>query len=175
LIPTLQTREKKFLSATLTVVVVAIVYQFFLDPFFQEWRGLAGEIHLAKARLQKTERLLKKQEKIESAFLKYGSFSSKEKPETLITGVLQELEELAQTKKLKILDMRPLPLRQKEFFQEQNLEVSAEGTAPQFAQFIYGLLDSPNALKIERLELSSKAGDDQLLRALIIVSAVTRL
>ena len=91
-----------------------------------------------------------------------------------MTGILQEVESLSQKAGLQILDMRPLPQKKKGTFKEQGVEMSAEGSAPQFAQFVYSLLESSNALKIERLELSSKSGQDQVLRAILIITTLSK-
>jgi|GEM_PF-652909 len=173
---TLFPREKKVLLFTALVAGFALLHHFLLDPFFKEWRDLSAEIRLTETRLRKIRLLLRKKTDIESAFKKYTGLSSKkeEGSEEKMTGVLQEIETLAQKSSLKILELRPLPQKRKEFFLEQGLEVSAEGTASQFAQFIYSLLDSPNSLKIEKLELNSKSGQDQLLRALVIVTTLTK-
>ena len=173
---TLFPREKKVLLCTLAVAVFALLYHFLLDPFFKEWKDLSSEIRLTETRLRKIRLLLRKKTEIEGAFKKYTGLSLKKEEASgeRMTGILQEVETLAQKSGVKILDMRPLPQKQKEFFLEQGLEISAEGTAPQFAQFIYSLLGSPNSLKIEKLELNSKSGQDQLLRALVIVTTLTK-
>ena len=171
MMPSLLRREKKVLTVTTSVVVLALLYHFLLDPFVREWRGLATEIRAAEAHLQKTRLLLKKKSEIEEAFRKYTGVAQEGAP--AMTGILQEVEGLAQKARLQVLDMRPLPEKRKGFFQEQGLEVSAEGSAPQFAQFVYSLLESPNSLKIEKLELTSKVGQNQLLRALIVVTTLT--
>ena len=169
--PTLAPREKKIVMVTTAVALFALLYHFLLEPFFREWRGLATEIRVTEARLRKTRLLLRKKSEIERDFQKYRA-SSKDSSEAM-TGILQEVESLAQTVSLEILDMRPLPQKKKGIFQEQGLEVSAEGSASQFARFVYSLLGSPNSLKIEKLELSSKAGQNNRLRALIIVTTLT--
>lgn len=168
-------REKRILLLTLAVATAAFLYYFVCDPFFREWASLSADIRLTEGRLRKIRLLLGKKMEIEGAFKKYaGPMLGKEISEGLITGTLQEVEGLAQKTQLKILEMRPLPQRQKEFFQEQGVEVSAEGTAPQFAQFIYSLLESPHALKVEKIELSSKSGQNQPLRAILIVTTITK-
>lgn len=166
-------RERKIIFFTVTFSIAALCYHFWLDPFFKEWKGLSTEIRVAEARLQKVRLLLRKKSEIEKAFQKYTAISEGDSAEAM-TGILQEVEALSQKASLEILDMRPLPQKRKGYFKEQGLEVSAEGTAPQFAQFVYSLLESPNSLKIERLELSSKSGQDQLLRALIIVTTINK-
>ena len=169
--PNLFPREKRILMTTAGIVVVALLYHFLLEPFSKQWRDFSTEIQVAEARLHKTRLLLRKKTEIEEEFRKYASVS--QPSSGAMTGILQEVEGLAQKAGLEILDMRPLPQKKKGLFQEQGLEVSAEGNAPQFAQFVYSLLESPNSLKIEKLELNSKAGQSQLLRALVVVTTLT--
>ena len=171
----LSSRERKILFLTAGVVLLGLLYHFLIEPFFTKWQDVSKEIQTAEVRLQKTRLLLRKRSEIEKRFQRYaGALEKVEGSGGGITAVLQEVEALAQKSRLKVLGMRPLPKRQKEFFQEQGLEVNAQGTAPQFARFIYDLLGSPNALKIEKLELSSTSGKTPLLKAFIVVTTLTQ-
>ncbi len=174
MLPTLYPREKRILWVTAAVLIAALCYLFLLDPFFREWRTLSSRIQLAQGKLQRTRLLLKRKSEIEAAYqaLTGGSTDRSKAPESVVTQMLQEVEDLAQKSGLNILELRPLPGRKKGFFQEQGLELSAEGTAPQFARFIYSLFESPNPLKIEKLELRSKSGGDPSLRGILVLSTL---
>ena len=169
----LSAREKKILLLTGGIVLLTVVYHFFSEPFFKEWRELTGNIQLAEARLQRTHFLLKRKSQIEPEFKKMtGTSLGEGESDEVATEMLQEVERLAQTHLLKILEMRPLPAKRKELFMEQGLEVSVEGTAGQFARFIYALRDTPTSMVIERLELSSKSGPDQRLRGSMLITTI---
>lgn len=169
----LSPREKKVLLLTAGIVSVTALYHFLWNPFFKEWRELSGNIQLAEARLQRNHFLLKKKSQIEGDFKKMmGASLSVGESDEAATEMLQEVERLAQTHLLKILEMHPLPAKQKESFRIQGLEVSVEGTAGQFAKFIYALQSAPGSLAIERLELSSKSGPNQQLRGVILITTL---
>jgi len=171
--PLFSLREKKILFWTVGIVLFAVLYHFLWDPFFKEWRELSGNIALAQARLQRTHFLLKRKSQIESEFKKMtGASLSSATSEEVTTEMLQEVERLSQTHLLVILEMRPLPAKRKEAFLEQGLEVSVEGTASQFAKFIYSLQDTPGSLTIERFELTSKSGPDQRLKGNLLITTL---
>ncbi len=169
----LSRREKTVLSLTAGVVVSAAFYHFLLDPFLKRWETFSTEITATQVHLQKTEFFLKQKTEIESELKKYaGSTLSFSAPEEMTTAIFQEVDGMAQANGLKILDMRPLPPRHKDPFMEQGVEVSAEGEAAQFAKFIYGVKESKSPLSVERVELSSKSGQDQHLRGILLVTTL---
>lgn len=172
----LSPRERRIVLAALGVALLALFYQMVLEPFLKKWHSVSKEIRVTEVRLQKTQSLLGKEADLERLFKQYVGVSLEEKggDEATLTAILQEVEAMAQRSGLKVLEMRPLSQRKVSLFQERGLEVSAEGSASQFAQFVYALLDSPHSLKIEKLELYSKSEQDPLLRGILVVSVLTR-
>lgn len=173
---TLSSREKKILLVTAGIALGALVYRFGVEPYLNAWQTLAADIRVAEARLQKTRLLLRKKPAIEEAFQKLlgNPPEAAEGAEEGLTTVLQEIEAMAQKSRLHVLGMRPMPQREKPPFIEHGVEIRAEGSAPQFAKFVYSLFHSPYALKIEKLELTSKAGESTLLKGLLVVNSISQ-
>ncbi len=92
---------------------------------------------------------------------KYGEFSSgikfSDKQEDALVAVLSELENLAKTANIRIIDIRPQSQQGEVTHKEILVDLKTEGNMESHMKFIYDIENSLLLLRIKRFSLSAKA------------------
>jgi Tfp pilus assembly protein PilO len=171
----LSAREKIILCAVIIVVVLSLIYIGLVEPFIARWNNVNNRIDLLKGKLQKSLSLMKDKRSID---VEYESFAGKLKKspsdEQEMTVVLDELEKAARRSNLKITSMRPKPARQKEYFRQFEVEIETESDMSSLMRFIYDIKNSPQLIKIDKLNLNTRGGQQAVvIRASMLVSKIS--
>jgi hypothetical protein len=101
-------REKAILYCTLGIVTLSVFYNFIITPVIRKISLLNIEIHSTKTKLKEYLHLLSQKQALQT---KYTSLSASgpvlgaQENSTLIT--LSEIENMANTANIRILDIRP--------------------------------------------------------------------
>lgn len=160
----LTSREKTILYILVAVVAAALSYGLLLEPAFKRWHSLDSQILLLKAKLQKALSLIKDKESIDSEYMRYAQrLRSSGGDDHEVTYMLNTLESIARASGVKIVNMQPKPLRDRDFYKEFSVELDAESNMQSLMKFIYDIRNSPILLKVDRLRLNAKRGKAQVI------------
>ncbi|MFH1867812.1 MAG: type 4a pilus biogenesis protein PilO [Candidatus Omnitrophota bacterium] len=171
----LSAREKSILYASVVIIMMALAYNFAIEPLYKEWDSIDKETRLIRVKLQKAISAVKKKEEIDK---EYNVYAAKLKPrgsdEQEVTFILNELETLARTSSLKIVNMRPKPSKDKDYYKRFTVDIETESDMRSLMMFIYKVRNSPQLLKIDKLQLNTKSGEDGLvIKASMVISKIT--
>ena len=171
----LSAREKIILNAVIITVVLSLIYIILIEPLVARWNNVNSRIGLVKAKLQKSLSLMKDKSKIEA---EYNNFTQKLKQsssdEQEITIVLDELEKAARRSGLRITSMRPKPAKQKEHYRQFEVEIETESDMSSLMRFIYDIKNSPQLIKIDKLNLNTRGGQQAvIIRAAMLISKIS--
>lgn len=167
-------REKRIVEVAVGLLCFFFLYTVGLEPFLKEWRQTERQIDLLETKLKRSALLAKKRSKIEKEFQHYAGFLQPEDPDQIKTQTLSEIEKVIRGKALKIVEMRPMPVRQQGLFQEYVVDVILEGTMGQLVQLIYQLPETSGLLRVERLQISAKGSNPALLKAVMTVTRLSK-
>ena len=171
----LSAREKIILNAVIITVALSLIYIILIEPLVARWNNVNSRIGLVKAKLQKSLSLMKDKSKIEA---EYNNFTQKLKQsssdEQEITIVLDELEKAARRSGLRITSMRPKPAKQKEHYRQFEVEIETESDMSSLMRFIYDIKNSPQLIKIDKLNLNTRGGQQAVvIRAAMLISKIS--
>jgi len=170
----LSKREKKILYAVIALVTLVLIYNFLVDPLINQWSSVNRQIKLTKIKLQKSLSAIKKKAEVDKEYAVYASkMQSKGSDEQDITQILNELETLARKSQAKITSMRPKPSKDKGYYKRFVVEIETESAMQSLMKFIYDVKNSPQLLKVSRLNLNTKSSQEgTLIRSSMVISKV---
>jgi cell division protein FtsB len=156
----LSKREKLILRLLAGILILGIACNF-IEPLLTKYQNLNLEIKTAEAKLKKYLWLLSSKDKLENKYkeLNVSGKAAKDEGDTLV-GLLSEIEALAKTSNIRIVDIRPQS--QKGKGQEKQIDLRAEGTMEDYLKFIYKIESSLLLLNIKRFQLSVKSNSELL-------------
>lgn len=168
-------REKTILYALAVLITLFLIYNFMIEPFFKKWNNIGLETKLVRVKLQKAISIIKDKNEIDK---EYDLYAVKLKPrgsnEQETTFILNELEILARTSNLKIVNMRPKPPKDRDYYKRFIVNIETESNMRSLMMFIYKVRNSEQLLKIDRLRLHTKSAEEGLLiKASMVISKIT--
>ncbi len=167
-------RERIIFILTISLISSLIVYVFVLEPVYKKWSQLRLEYESAGLRLVRNEKLLANKKNIEGEYEKYKEYiRKKEDKEQEMASILKEIEATASGSGVKITSIKPKGEKQLKNYKEYSVELVSEATLNQFIKFIYDLESSKELLKVERLVLSLKSAQSDLLKGTLIVRKIS--
>lgn len=159
----LNKRERIILYTTIGVIFFSIGFNFLVAPILVKNENLNKEINITRAKLGKYMLLLSQKKYIQEKYSKFSEplRASSLKEETPV-NILSELENLAQTSNIRIIDIRPQTQRSAALYSEVIIDLRAEGTMEGFLKFIYNLENSLSLLRIKRMQINAKINTSTL-------------
>ena len=170
----LSKREKLIVYLTIGVIAFAILSNAVIIPLFNKNEELNKQIAYSKIKLVKYLRLMNQKDAIQNIFTQFSRNAKlSDNKEDRIIEVLSEIETLAKTASVRIIDLRPQSAaKDASSYKELIVDLKAEGSVEGFMKFIYDLENSLSLLKIKRFQLSSKP-NSQLLEANFSISQLS--
>ncbi len=170
----LSEREKRILIAVIVITITGLCYNFFLEPLFMRWRSTNRKIGLTKIKLKKSLSLIKERRKVDEEYAAYEEkLKSKGSNEQDISLILDEIEKVASRSGLNITSMRPRPPIQKDYYNKFAVEIETESDMNSLMKFIYHIKNSPQMLKIEKLNLNTRSSQRGVaIRASMFISKI---
>lgn len=170
----LRKREKFLFGVTACVILSLGFYILVVEPLYKRWSDLDSDFEAAKSRLFKNLKLLSQKESLERQYEKYKVYMEKtQAAEDETAAILKEIENVALSCGVKITGIKPKAARQFKTYRKFRIEVVAEAKIGQFMKFIYDLESSKRLLKVERLVLSLKGTQSELLKATLIIRKIS--
>ncbi len=170
----LNKREKFILALTLTAAGLRMIYNFAVMPYLNKVNSLDQEILSLKSKIIKTKALLGKKAEIDQELQDYAS-SIEDKSlssQQHSARILMEMERLAAQSKVRISDIKPLPVKEGEYFQELVIQLKIESGIKELADFLYKIRGSKEILNIENLQINVKSSDSALTDALLEIHKI---
>jgi len=168
----LSQREKRILISVIAVTILGLCYNFLVEPLFTRWSNANNRIELTKVKLKKSLSLIKEKQKVDAQYLTYEQkLKSRGSDEQDITLILDEIEKVASRSSLNITSMRPKPPNQKDYYSKFTVEIETESNMDSLMKFIYQIKNSPQMLKMERLNLNTRSSQQGvMIRASMVIS-----
>ncbi|MBI2870120.1 MAG: type 4a pilus biogenesis protein PilO [Candidatus Omnitrophica bacterium] len=169
----LSKRERAILLMTFGVVLVASGDRFILRPALGFFKSHLEELESTEAKLARNYALLAGQETVAGEYGRYAEvFGLIRTPEAETQETLKAVEQLGQGAQVKILDMKPLPVREGDFSNVFSLQLECEGSLEAIARFLLNIGESREGLRVEKMRLAAPRSGDKSLRANMQVSTI---
>ena len=168
----LQQREKLFVIGAGALLVLFLLFKLTIDPMLKRSADLDRQIVTARRQLDEVRTLQQDYQRQKSVVDSINS-QLKNQPNFAIFSRLEELA--GQTGiRSKIVYMKPTVSTPNEVYNEESVEVKMDGvTLEQLVQYLHQIENSPQLLKIKRLEMKPHFDNRQILSATFRVSAFT--
>src|SRR5262245_956364 len=168
----MQARERLFLGGAGAMLVLFLIFKFEIDPLFNhsaELDSLIFNVHSQLTELRTMQQEYQRQKNV------VDSINSQLKRQQKF-AIFSRLEEFAGQTGIrnKILYMKPTVSTPSEVYNEESVEIKMEGvTLEQLVRYLHQIENSPQLLKIKRLEIKPRFDNRQILTATFRVSAFT--
>lgn len=168
----LQRRERLFIVGTGAMLVLFLLFKLTIDPMLKRSADLDRQIVTARGQLTELRTMQQEYQRQKSVVDNINS-QLKRQPNFAIFSRLEELA--GQTGiRSKIVHMRPTVSAPNDVYNEESVEVKMEGvTLEQLVSYLHQVENSPQLLKIKRLEMKPRFDNRQILTATFRVSAFT--
>jgi len=170
------TSREKFLGfATIGIALLALAYNFAIEPLIGQWNALEGEIREKEILLTKHNRVANNKEAIEKSYSEYTRFFVKEKktPDEESAEALGNIEKLARGTNTRITNIKPLTVKNFEHHTKFTFRVTTESSMGELTKFIYDLQSSEQLLKIEKMVLRAKERSSDIVKAVLNVTKIS--
>ena len=168
----LQSRERLFIGGAGAALVLFLIFKLTIDPLFKYSAELDRQIVTARRQLAELRTMQQEYQRQKSVV---DSINSQLKRQQNV-AIFSRLEEFAGQTGIrnKILYMKPTVSTPSEVYNEESVEVKMEGvTLEQLVRYLHQIENSPQLLKIKRLEIKPRFDNRQILTATFRVSAFT--
>jgi general secretion pathway protein M len=168
----LQSRERIFIAGAGGALVVFLLFKLAIDPLFKHSAELDRQIVTARRQFSELRTMQQEYQRQKSVVDSINSQLKKQQN----FAIFSRLEELAGQTGIrnKILHMKPTVSTPSEVYNEESVEVKMEGvTLEQLVRYLHQVENSPQFLKIKRLEVKPRFDNRQILTATFRVSAFT--
>ena len=168
----MQPRERLALGGAGAMLVLFLIFKFAIDPLFKHSAGLDRQIVTARRQLAELRTMQQEYQRQKTVV---DSINSQLKRQQNF-AIFSRLEEFAGQTGIrnKILYMKPTVSTPSEVYNEESVEVKMEGvTLEQLVRYLHQIENSPQLLKIKRLEIKPRFDNRQILTATFRVSAFT--
>jgi general secretion pathway protein M len=168
----MQSRERLFLGGAGAMLVLFLIFKFAIDPLFKHSADFDRQIVTARRQLAELRAMQQEYQRQKAVV---DSINSQLKRQQNF-AIFSRLEEFAGQTGIrnKILYMKPTVSTPSEVYNEESVEVKMEGvTLEQLVRYLHQIENSPQLLKIKRLEIKPRFDNRQILTATFRVSAFT--
>lgn len=166
-------RERNLCYLTIFLIIIWIAYGFVIRPIRVKWKELNEKIELTGLKLEKNQMMIDRKEAIQREYERYAlpvRMTSSEEEE--MAKFLTEIESLANSSSVYIIDIKPRPIKKIKFYKKYIVELNAEGDITQISKFIYDIQNSHQLLKIDAFSLGIKGVGTNFLKCHILVSKI---
>lgn len=169
------TREKMLAASTISIALVAVAYNFIIEPIVGQWNGLDRRIRDKEVTLKKHSRILRDKNNIEKMKAESTKYLATKKltPEEESAIALSRIEKTARDTKVKITNIKPLSYKSFGNYDKFTFRLATESKLTELIKFIYGLQSSDQLLKVERMVLRAKEGDATTIKSILNITKLT--
>lgn len=165
-------REKTVLAATLIVILAVATDRFVVTPVLTNLAKVRRQIADEETAVRNSLYMLLRKKEIAAESREANRYvTPPAAPDEEMTGLLREIEAMAEQSSLSLMYVKPGASRDGEGGTKKylaNLECEAE--MQQIVTFFYGISSSPKLIKIEKYEIQPKSKDSSIARCVMTVS-----
>lgn len=170
----LSKRERLLAALTVSVAALLALFIFIADPVYKKWLDLGGDVESANAKLLKNLKLLANKEYLEKEYNQYRQYIQKGAgEEEEVSSILKEIEATAAGSSVDVTSIKPKGTKSFKEYKKFTVEVTGEAKLSGFLKFIYDLEGSKKLLKVERLVLTLKSAQSDILRGTLIIRKIS--
>jgi len=168
-------KEKIGLIAAAVIVAMVLVDRLVISPISDKFRRVNSEIALNEKKFSLDLRNINNKDIIEKEYRRYKDYvkRSSGSDEEDVANILAEIEGLARTASVRLVDIKPLAPKQADLYREYAINVEVEGDMEQVMTFIYNLNNSSQLLRVEKLRLGLKDKETSLVKASVLVTKIS--
>lgn len=165
-------REKYLALATVSIVSIALIYLFIIDPIAARWKGLNDQVRSKINILEKDSGLIGNKKTIESEYVKLSKQGKAAKSKDQeVAEILTFIESVSKNDACFIVNIKPVDIRDAASYKEILIDVTVEANMAQLSKFLYDI-ENPreNLIDIKRFSVSSKYGQTGTLKGTFLIS-----
>lgn len=168
-------RERLLVAGTISVALLAVAYNFVIEPVIGQWNSLDRKIRDKEVTLKKHSRILRDKNSIEKMKTEYAKYLGVKKltPEEESAVVLSRIEKTARDTNVKITNIKPLSYKPFGNYDKSTFRVATESKLSELIKFIYELQSSDQLLKVERMVLRAKEGDATTIKSILNITKIS--
>lgn len=167
----LSSRERLILPLAAGCVLILLVDHAVFTPVWDMYISMEDRITEAEGTYVRNLVNFKRKEIVESDYEKYRSFirpAGSDEEEN--ASLLSEVEQLARSNQVVLVDMKPREVKSRQFHKEYAAELDAETEMEGLINFIYQMEQSPQIMKVSSAKLSAREALSNLVRARMTVT-----
>lgn len=171
----LSKKERVGLIVAGVIITIVFIDRLFIRPIGIKLQRIDREIALNEKKLTHDLRNIRSRDFIESEYEKYKSFVKKgsASDEENVSNILAEIEGLAHTAGVNLVDIKPQASKQVDFYTEYSAEVTVEGSMEQIIAFLHKLNSSAQLLRAVKLRFGMKQKESSVVRAFMLVTNIS--
>lgn len=163
-------REKTLMGIGGLVVLLSIGNFIVAKPIELRFREISREIHLASVQVEGNYQILSRQFEVLKAFEPIKNYVMRAEPSVDQGAVmLTEIEAIASTCNMNMIDRKSQGAAEREFFKEQEVQVTLEGSLPDIMALLYKLETSPQLLRVSKLDISASGAKTPGAKKVVVV------
>ncbi|MFH1856006.1 MAG: hypothetical protein ABH836_02100 [Candidatus Omnitrophota bacterium] len=167
----LSKREKIFLYAVTVFVGAALLDKAVIMPIGQKFNQLKEDILIDEKILAKNVRILEQEEIVLREHKQFEDFS---KPvgsdEEEMAKFLNNIEKFARDSSVYLVDIKPRPIVQIEFYKKYIMEIDSEAEMKGLINFLYKIENSEGLIKIEKAQFNLKKTGSPVIKGIMVIS-----
>ena len=172
----LSKRERWIAFLTVLILVIAVAERTLLRPFVDLVRNQAGTVETRRFELARNLNLLVEETFVEREYEAIsetlGLVLTPEEETARMLGVIQRI---GQDARVEIQNIKPLTIRDGDFYKTFSLELECEGRIEDIARFLFEIGESEAGMRVSRMRLSAQRGSAMILKASMQISEVRLL
>ncbi|MFH1507742.1 MAG: GspMb/PilO family protein [Candidatus Omnitrophota bacterium] len=167
----LSKREKIIFYLALLAISFTLLDKLIINPILLKIGDLNQQIKDKELQVRTSLRILAQKERIASEGTKYASYINglKSDPEEL-TGILKEIENLANKSSVYLLDLKPAGLKDLGSSKKFLISLNCEGQMEQLIDFFYNIESSDKLLSIDKYQITPTSKESSIAKATLTIS-----
>lgn len=157
-------KRENILFILIVVIILGVaLFDLALFPLKSKWQNLNNEILISKTNFSRYSRILMQKDLIEKEYKIYADYlKTKDSPEETIVNLLQEIETIATSSGVSLVNIVPSVIEEEDYFKQFNMRIELETKMASLIKFLYQIQESAQLFKIEGLRILAKGPMGQL-------------
>lgn len=167
----ISSREKYIIYFCVALFMIMLLEKAIFSPLGRRLDGLNQEMEGLETKLIKGLRQEAQREQILKSYKNAeGYLKLKGSDEEVVSEFLREIEKLARESGVSLSDVKPRTVNKREIHKEYLIDIRTEAALEDIITFLYRMNNSKMLLKVDKLILSLKEENADILRAIMMIS-----
>lgn len=155
----LSARECSMVVATGMTIVGVLVFQQWLLPVYDQWSALRDLVAVQANEHAKLVHNLSVKEEVDARFADLGEAAIQTKSDEItLSQFLRDVEAAARLPSLVLINMKPMPIEQKNYVKIYPVRLSVAGKMQDVLKFVSGLLHGSTVVGLESFSIRGVQG-----------------